>query len=154
MKIISYLNCLYGDKKAQAILEFALILPIFLLMIFWFIEISLALFEKQQLTHTANYAVQIWSLTNDPLKIKWAIEEYYSLTKIEWKKYVKCIRWCEENLMRKYWDILTMELSFDFELPFELPLEDKNISLITITSNASSPIICNNKDSPYTCSSE
>ena len=129
--------------------ETALLLPLLFLIVFGFLQLGLAIAEKQKLLYVTHYAVQVGSLTNNDLKIAGAIEEFYTdddiLFNIE----------NQDNqtgnpipsTSRQYQDILTVSL----QKPFLLSIPFFEIEVMNSETSASAKVLCTNTIPPYTC---
>jgi len=137
------------DEKGQALVEMAIILPVFFLMVFGFLQIGIAIEEKQKLLYVTNYATQVGSLTNNDLKISGAIEEFFNASDLSFFIENKSAQTGDpiSSLDRRYNDILTIRT----EIPFVIAIPFIEIPIINLTSSASARVLCSNQISPYVC---
>lgn len=140
-------SCFFSEKSAQATVEMALILPLFLLIALGFLEIGRYITEKQQITHTVHYAAEVGSLTNDNLQINGIIQKYCPDCTQNIRSFDKNTQAEIPDNTRKYGDILTIQLQKKFAL--SIPL--LSISEKTLIVEATLPILCNENDPPHTC---
>ncbi len=137
------------DEKGQALVEMAIALPVFFLMVLGFLQIGLAIEQKQKLLYVTNYATQVGSLTNNDLKISGAIEEFFNSSDLSF--FIENKKAATGDLIssldRRYNDILTVKT----EIPFVLAIPFLEIDLLQITASSSARVLCNNQTSPYVC---
>ncbi len=138
-----------ANNKGQALVEMALLLPVFFLMVFGFLQLGIAIGEKQKLLYVTNYATQIGSLTNNDLKIGGAIEEFYDVSDLSFFIENRSAQTNDSisSLDRRYNDILTIKT----EIPFSLSIPFIEINIIELTALASARVLCSNRTSPHTC---
>ena len=112
------MNTLWNNKKGQALTEVALIFPLLFLILFGFLQLGLAIAEKQKLLYVTNYATQVGSLTNNDLKISGAIEEFYTGNEILFDIESRDGETGNiiSNINRRYKDILIVQLQKPFFL--------------------------------------
>lgn len=139
----------HQDESGQALVEAAILLPLFILLVFGFLQLGLALSEKQKLAYTANYATQVGSLTNNDQKISGAVEESFSPTEISLSILTHAAVTQNEisSSERRYNDFLTVQLQKDFNL--QIPF--LSLSAWTLEAKSSARILCNNPTFPYVC---
>jgi uncharacterized membrane protein (UPF0127 family) len=137
------------NEEGSVITEFALILPVLIILIFGFLQLSLVLADKLRLTHTVNYATFVGATTNDNTKVVGALSEYYDLSDINYT--IKSLSARTEHIInddnRKHNDILQLEIIKKF--PIQIPL--MTITNIDINVKSTARIICTNKIAPYVC---
>jgi hypothetical protein len=63
-----------GREDGTALLEFALVLPVLLLLVLGIIDLSRAYNAKQTLTHASREAVRVYTVTEDPLQAQAAFD--------------------------------------------------------------------------------
>jgi hypothetical protein len=140
---------IWRDQRGQAMTETALLLPLLFLIVFGFLQLGIAIAEKQKLLYVTHYAVQVGSLTNNDLKIAGAIEEFYTgddiIFGIESRDHVTDN--VIPNTNRKYKDIVTVSL----QKPFFLSIPFFEIEVINSEVSASAKVLCTNVTAPYTC---
>jgi len=138
----------WRDQSGQALSETALILPLLFLIVFGFLQLGLAIADKQKLLYVTNYATQVGSLTNNDLKISGAIEEFYDGGEI-----IFDIESHDgdgnviSNINRKYKDVLTVNL----QKPFFLTIPFWEVAVNETQTSSSAKVLCTNPDPPYTC---
>ena len=139
----------HKDSSGQALVEAAILFPLFILLVFGFLQLGLALSEKQKLAYTANYATQVGSLTNNDQKISGAVEESFLPTDISLSVLNHSAATQNEipSSDRRYNDFLTVQLRKDFSLhvPF------LSLSVLPLEAKSSARILCNNSTFPYVC---
>lgn len=144
-------GCFLPDTSGQALVETALILPIILLLLFGFLQFGILLFHKQQLLYVNNYSVQEVGRTNNDLRIREALSEYYDTEDGEITIDIQNIQYTTNHMItssqRRYRDLLTVQLAWDYPLIVPLFSWDS----IFLKTQASGRILCKNEVYPYTC---
>jgi Flp pilus assembly pilin Flp len=139
----------HQDQAGQALVETALILPLLLLLVFGFLELGLAIADKQKLLYVTNYAAQVGSLTNNDLKVSGAIEEFYDGSEITFD--IQNIAAATSNSInstnRRYNDIITVSL----QKPFSLMIPFFDVSVTDLHTVASAKVLCTADTAPFTC---
>jgi hypothetical protein len=136
------------NDKGQALLEMAIALPVFFLIILGFLQIGLAIEKKQKLVYVTNYATQVGSLTNNDLKISGAIEEFFNASEISFFIENKNSNGDSiSTLDRRYNDILTIKT----EVPLTMTIPLLDIPILNLSASSSARILCVNQTTPYTC---
>lgn len=139
----------HSNQSGQALVESAIILPIFVLIVFGFLQLSISISEKQKLAYVTNYATQVGSLTNNDEKISGAINEFYELFEVSLNLKNKSATTGNEILSesRRYNDILTIQLTKQF--PLQIPFI--SLSFLNLEATSSARILCNTTTTPYVC---
>ena len=134
----------------QALVETALVMPFLLLFIFGFLQLSVAVTVKQKLSYVTHFAAQVGSLTNDDRRILGAINEFYDEDAVELSLVNRDSVSGQEivSSQRRSGDRLTVSLRQAFPLNISL----LGLSDLSLSSEASSSILCNETNPPYTCS--
>ncbi len=142
-------HSLIKNQKGQALVEIAITLPVFFLLILGFLQLGIAIEEKQKLLYATNYATQIGSLTNNDLKISGALEEFLNSTNLLFSIENKSAKTGAyiSSINRRYNDILTIQT----EIPFNISIPFMTIPIIKIQAVSSARILCINRNFPYTC---
>ncbi len=70
-------RCAVGVQRGVALVEFALMLPVMVLLVFGAITFTVALHDKSVLTHSSRQAVRAWVVTK-PLLTKDAVQQIAS----------------------------------------------------------------------------
>lgn len=110
------------NSRGQALVELALALPIFLILIFGFIKTSYVLLSQQTITYAAREGARVGSLTNDNDQIKsavWnAVEPIDTITESGKAKYTQVIitPQNENDPDRKRGGELTVIVKYPFHL--------------------------------------
>jgi uncharacterized membrane protein (UPF0127 family) len=136
-------------NSGQTVVEAAFIFPLLFLVVFGFLQLSLAITEKQKLYHVVHYAVQAGSLSNDNAKIDGAIESYYDARAITVSIQSKDEKTDQiiSDTNRRYNDIITVRIDRDFTL--SVPFLE--VALSEISAEASARVLCNQSTAPYQC---
>lgn len=136
-------------NAGQTVVEAAFVFPLLFLVVFGFLQLSLAITEKQKLYHVVHYAVQAGSLSNDDAQITGAIEEYYNPGTVTVA--IESRDGDNDQIIsatnRHYNDKITVQIDRDFT--FTIPFLD--IALSDITATASARVLCNELTAPYIC---
>ena len=136
-------------ESGSVVTEFALILPVLVLLIFGFLQISLVLIDKLKLTHTTNYATFVGATTNNNTKIVGALDSYYDLSDITYT--VKSISATTGNVIadssRRHNDIIQLEV--EKSIPISIPL--MTLTSIDIVTKSSARVVCTSSYAPYIC---
>ncbi len=140
---------IWHDQLGQALGETALLLPLLFLIVFGFLQLGLAIADKQKLLYVTNYAVQVGSLSNNDLKISGAIEEFYDGNDITFQIESRDGETGNVilNTNRKYKDILTVSM----QKPFFLTIPFLDVAVNDNQTTSSAKILCTNLTPPYTC---
>ncbi len=137
------------NEEGSVVTEFALILPVLILLIFGFLEISLVLIDKLKLTHTTNYATFVGATTNNNTKIVGALDSYYDLSDITYT--IKSISSSTGNVIadsaRRHNDIVQLEIKKS--IPISIPL--MTITNIDIVTKSSARVVCTSNSAPFIC---
>lgn len=133
----------------QALVEAALILPVFLVIIFGFIQLGMAINAEQRLTFATQYAAQVGAITNNDEQITGSLALYYDIDDLEIQIQS---RDDEDNSdiesdQRRYGDIF--DISVTQARGISIPLID--VDFLEIKAQASARITCFNNTTPYTC---
>ena len=143
------MKTLWHDQLGQALGETALLLPLLFLIVFGFLQLGLAIADKQKLLYVTNYSVQVGSLSNNDLKISGAIEEFYDGNDITFQ--IESHDGETGNVIlntnRKYKDILTVSM----QKPFFLTIPFLDVAVNDTQTTSSAKVLCTNLTPPYTC---
>lgn len=136
------------DESGQSLVEFALLLPIIILLIFGFFQLSLAIHANLKLQHVTFYATHVGALSNNDEKIIGAIESFYDEDEIQVTIENKN---SQDQVIsssdRRYGDTISVELKHEY--PIAIPY--LTLTHLNLTNVASMRILCQNQRSPYTC---
>jgi Flp pilus assembly protein TadG len=118
------------DISGQAVLEFALIAPIFLLLLFSIITIGYWMNAQQIITQAAREAVRIGAITNDNLQIEAAaLASMASLDSNTDRITVFVDPLQETDPLRQRGNPLTVRIEYDLPIVLEsLPTEFQKVS--------------------------
>lgn len=140
---------LIWDDNGQALVETALILPLMLLFVFGFLQLSLAISAQQKLTHTANYAAQVGAMTNDDAKITGAVSEWLDETDVTVA--IESRSAATDQILpdgeRRFNDLVKVQL----RQPFALNIPFLDLSPLTLSAASGARILCSEHEAPYTC---
>ena len=95
-----------NDRGAAAV-EFALVLPILLVLLFGLIDFGLAFTAKSTLTHAAREGVRVLALTNDPARVDATVRAaavglINPDTNLEVDTAASCVRGAEATVTARY----------------------------------------------------
>jgi len=136
--------------SGQALVETALIIPLLLLFVFGFLQLSVAVTAKQKLHYVTHYAAQVGGITNDDLRVLGAIGEFYEEDEIAVNIQSFSMQNQQEILSseRRTSDRVQVQISH----PAPLNILLLGLSDFDLVSQASSIIYCQENAPPFTCS--
>ncbi|MFH1035588.1 MAG: TadE/TadG family type IV pilus assembly protein [Pseudomonadota bacterium] len=77
---MNHITRLFGGDRATAAVEFALILPVFLMLVFGVVELGSAWYQKQMLVSASRVGARMGSMLNDPsnsaAQVQTAVSQY------------------------------------------------------------------------------
>lgn len=137
------------ENSGSVITEFALILPVLILLIFGFLQLSLVIVDKLKLTHSTNYATFVGATTNDNTKITGALASYYNLSDITYTltSTSATTGGTINHSARRHNDIITLSVKKRF--PIQIPL--MTLTHIDIETHGSARVVCTKNTAPYVC---
>lgn len=141
-----------GDRfklPGQALVESAFVLPVLFLLLFGFLELSLALQEQQRLVHSVHLATQIASLTNNDQKLAGALDQQYDLSQliVSIENFSATTSQPISSSERRYNDLVRVEM----RSPYTLRVPFLKIDAFKLSAQAQARIVCQNSVAPYQC---
>jgi hypothetical protein len=138
-----------NENSGSVLVETAFVLPVLILLIFGFLQLSLGIAEKQKLTHALHYALLVGSNTNDDAKIAGAFDFYYPEGNVAYE--IQNTDALSDTPIssanRRYNDVLSLRVQRNF--PLQIPFFPTD--LVVLESRGAIRITCYHDTPPYTC---